>query len=93
MGNVIDISYIELHTLLMEHVVVDVVEGGAKIFSPQCEPALSPTNLRMILCVSTRIYDFLLRSLFCSLITITYIEIHTPLMRHGSCAIILFVIM
>ena len=51
----IAISYIELHTPLMGHVVVGVVEVDALLFSPQCEPDLSQTHLCMILCVPTSI--------------------------------------
>ena len=47
--SLIAISYIELHIPLMGHVVVGVVEGDVPLFSPHCEPALSGTNLRMIL--------------------------------------------
>ena len=38
---------------LLGHVVVGVVEVDAPLFSPQCEPALSQTNLYMILRVPT----------------------------------------
>ena len=49
----IAISYIEFHIPLVGHVVVGVVEVDVLLFSPQCEPALSQTHLRMILRVPT----------------------------------------
>ena len=51
--SLIAISYIELHTCPMGHVVVDMVEADAPLFSLLCEPALSQTNLCMILRVPT----------------------------------------
>ena len=53
--SLIAISYIELHTPLMGHVVVSVsvVEGDAPLFSTHWEPALSGTNLCIILRVQT----------------------------------------
>ena len=49
------ISYKELlHTPVMGHVIVGVVEVNAQIFSAQCEPSLSQTHLCMMLCVQTR---------------------------------------
>ena len=51
--SLIVISYIELQTPLMGHVVVGVVEADVQLFSLQCEPAQSQTNLCMILRVPT----------------------------------------
>ena len=49
----IAISYIELHTPSIGHVVVGVVEEDRPLFSSQCEPVLSQTYLCMILSVQT----------------------------------------
>ena len=51
--SLIAIRYIELHTSLMGHVNVVVMEVDAPLFSLQCEPALSQTNLCTILRVPT----------------------------------------
>ena len=52
-SSIIAVSYIELHTPLMRHVLVGVVVGDAQLLYPQCEPALSGINMRMILRVPT----------------------------------------
>ena len=50
------ISYKELlHTPVMGHVIVGVVEVDAQLFSQQCAPAVSQTHLCMILCVPTSV--------------------------------------
>ena len=51
--SLIAISYTELHSLLMGQVLIGVIVGDAPLIFPNCEPALSGTNLRMILCVQT----------------------------------------
>ena len=50
--SLIAISYKELlHTPVMGHVIVGVVEVDAQLFSQQSAPAVSQTHLCMILCV------------------------------------------
>ena len=62
----IAISYIELHTPLIGHVVVGVVEVDVPLFSPQCEPALSQTKLYTLYYVTTT-------ALFCVRHSVDYI--------------------
>ena len=80
----IAMSYIEFHAPLMGHVVVGVVEVDAPLFSPQCEPALSQTNLCMILRVPTSALLILYGDYFSvHSLEISYIELYTCSMGHG----------
>ena len=59
-----DASYIELHTPLMGHGVVGVVEVDVSLFSPQCELALSQRNL----CIRSSLFQQVLYEFFAEII-------------------------
>ena len=97
------ISYTELHTPLMGHGVHWGWCGGSRcaiILSAMWTSSISSKSVYDPLCPNKCFMNSLRRSFFCSLIAISYIELHTPLMGHGvhwgwcgvgRCAIILSV--